>query len=162
MQQEYNEHLERKNNPRAGLIPYFIEPDGEIKYLFMFPSDPKFGGPFLQISKGMIDENETPEETAIRESIEEIGLREANLIDQHLLITDISVTRVEAYYFHVYYGQVLSKYDFTKPHFETKYTQWVTAKEFVEKGRRSHTKYVAVLDDLLKGKITQEDVELYI
>ena len=159
MTTEYNEHLARKNNPRAGLIPYFKNSEGVYEYLMMFPTNPKYGGPFLQISKGMLDEGEEPLETAIRESEEEIGFKESNAIFIEHLTQGLTTTRTEIYTFDVYYALVKSQFDFKKPHYETAYTKWVTRDEFEKSGRRNHVIYVKILDDLLNGRVDKEDID---
>lgn len=157
--EQYNEHAVRKNNPRAGLIPVFKTSSGVYEYLMMFPTNPKYGGPHLQISKGMLDYGEAPLETAIRESEEEIGFKESNAIEILHLTTGLTTTRSEVYTFDVFYTAVKSQFDFKKPHYETAYTKWVSREEFEKVGRRNHVIYVKLLDDLLNGKITKEEVD---
>ena len=158
----YNEHIERKNSPRAGLIPYYVTKDGKIEYMFMMPSNPKFGGPFLQISKGMIDpDDETPQATAIREAEEELGFKESNGFDYEHLMQDIVTTRAEVYFMDVFFCKVKSRYDFTKAHYETKYTSWVSNEQFQREGRRGHTKYVAEIEDILQERIRNGELECW-
>ena len=46
--------MDKEKVNRAGVIPFYLE-EGEIKMLFMKPSDPKFGGKCFQIAKGNRD-----------------------------------------------------------------------------------------------------------
>lgn len=157
-----NEHIERKNSPRAGLIPYFITKDGTIEYMFMMPSNPKFGGPFLQISKGMIDDDEDTLTTAIREAEEELGFKESNGFDYEHLVKDVVTTRAEVYFMDVYFCKVKKQFDFIKPHYETKYTTWVTNEQFQREGRRGHLKYVDEIEDILRERIRNGELECWV
>ena len=57
---------------RAGTIPYVNE-GGEIKMMFMIPSNSEYGGDQAQIAKGKVEDGETTEFAAIREAKEELG-----------------------------------------------------------------------------------------
>ena len=157
--EQYNEHIVRKNNPRAGLIPVFKTSSGVYEYLMMFPTNTRYGGPHLQISKGMLDYGETALETAIRESEEEIGFKPSNVDEIIHLTQGLTTTRTEVYTFDVFYAMVKSQFDFKKPHYETAYTKWVTREEFEKTGRRNHVIYVKMLDDLLNGIIEKDDID---
>lgn len=119
---------------RAGLIPVFVE-DGEMKMLFMQPSDSKYGGSDYQIAKGQIEEDEEPYDTAIREAQEELGLRPDN-IDQ---IFECGKWLGRTYF---YVATVHDKEDFGDFHFETASTQWMTPEEFMDTGRELHREIV--------------------
>lgn len=72
-----SEYLENRTksmdtNFRAGLIPYCKKNNGYYVCV-MKPSDPKYGGSDWQFSKGHIQEQETPQEAAIKEAQEELG-----------------------------------------------------------------------------------------
>lgn len=64
---------------KAATIIYHKDND-RIEILLVKPSNPKFGGPDFQLPKGQIHEKETPEQTALRESKEEAGLVEDNIL----------------------------------------------------------------------------------
>lgn len=133
--------------PRAGLIPYFKSPDGQLHYLMMVASDPKFGGPRPMISKGKIEDGETPLECAIREAEEELGLKRRNTRGEFI---DVFEGRIElyscAYTLYVYGVEIQDRYDFDKWCDETEYTVWLTAAEFREKGRKDHVRFVEELE----------------
>ena len=61
-------------NTRGGLIPYHIK-DGVVHVCLMIPSDPQFGGPDWQFAKGHIEHGESESDCAVREAIEELGLK---------------------------------------------------------------------------------------
>jgi 8-oxo-dGTP pyrophosphatase MutT (NUDIX family) len=115
---------------RAGVIPYIIE-DGEVKMLFMRPSDGKYGGDVFQLAKGKFEEGETAEEAGLREASEELGLFSGN-VEQ---LTELGVFMVRTT---VFVAKIKDKDHFGEPHFETKEVKWMTAKEFQNTGRDLH------------------------
>ena len=123
---------------KAGLIPYVVE-DRLIKMLFMVSSDARFGGPDPMISKGNIDPGETPEQAAIREAEEELGLQLSNLIEHPFLISSEKIAGMnDEYVMNIYACQVKDKNTFSTPHYETAYTLWLTLEEFHQIGRTLH------------------------
>jgi 8-oxo-dGTP pyrophosphatase MutT (NUDIX family) len=115
---------------RAGVIPYIVE-DGEVKMLFMRPSDGKYGGDVFQLAKGKFEEGETAEEAGLREASEELGLFSGN-VEQ---LTELGVFMVRTT---VFIAKIKDKDHFGEPHFETKEVKWMTAKEFQATGRDLH------------------------
>jgi 8-oxo-dGTP pyrophosphatase MutT (NUDIX family) len=73
MSKEYFKGVASIEESRAGLVPYSVTND---KYFvaMMKPTDPKYGGSDFQLCKGRIDGNDTPEETAVKECKQELGL----------------------------------------------------------------------------------------
>lgn len=137
---------------RAGLIPWLLE-NGELRYLFMVASDPKFGGPRPMISKGKIEEGETPIECAVREAEEELGLRRENLREAPDLLTTERVALYSgAYTLTLYAAPIVERWDFTSWCDETEYTLWLTLAEFKDQGRRDHIKFVERLEEKLRGE----------
>ena len=63
---------QKENLVKAGVIPYFVRPDGKVIMQFMVSSDAKYGGAAPQISKGNIDPGENVKDAAIREAHEEL------------------------------------------------------------------------------------------
>lgn len=135
-----------EKRPRAGLIP-FIKTAGEVAYLMMVSSDPKFGGPRPMISKGKIEDGESQFQCAIREAEEELGFKQRNIRGEYL---EIFQGRVElysgAYDLAVFGVEIQDRYDFDKWCDETEYTVWMTLDEFKEKGRRDHVRFVEALE----------------
>jgi 8-oxo-dGTP pyrophosphatase MutT (NUDIX family) len=131
---------------RAGLIPYTRE-GGVLKYLFMVSSDPKFGGPRPMISKGKIENGETPLVGAIREAEEELGFKQRNARGG---VFEVFSGRQElysgAYHLTVYAVEIQDRYDFDKWCDETEYTVWMTLEEFQSKGRKDHVKFVEAVE----------------
>lgn len=142
-----------KDNNKAGLIPYFREPDGTYKFLMMVASDPRFGGFKPMISKGTIEEDESQLDCAIREAIEEVGLVVENCIGTPFEIFNdyVSLRSVE-YHMVIYAVEVKSKQDFIETGRETKFTTWMTLESFNDRGRKDHQPIVQTLHDMLVEK----------
>lgn len=139
---------------RAGIIPYVIE-DGEIKMIFMKPSDPEFGGPDFQIAKGQIDPGETALQTAVREGEEEVGLRKENMKGE------VSYIGCFMHSIGIYTVQVNSTTDFDDVRFventETGDVTWMTVDEFMISGRELHMDAVdAAYNSILNEMWTHE------
>ena len=80
-QYENQQSIQRwKDKDKAGLIPFYREEDGTIKFLMMVASNPQFGGYKPMISKGSVEDDEQVQECAIREAVEELGLVVENCI----------------------------------------------------------------------------------
>lgn len=101
---------------KAGLLPYYFE-DGMFKFYCMIPSNPMFGGTDPQIAKGEIEYDENPQQAAIREATEELGLVEDNI--QNLIF----FRKMNGIFF--YAAEVLNPYNWGTPHFETGSVLWV-------------------------------------
>lgn len=121
---------EKKLVHRAGTIPYVVE-NGEVKMLFMRPSDPDFGGDRLQIAKGKIEDGETAMAAALREAKEEIGLFIGNVIKTEEVGVFMGRTTV-------FVAKVKDRNMFGEPSFETSDVQWMTLAEFLDVGRDLH------------------------
>lgn len=115
---------------RAGLLPYVIE-NGEIFFLFMRPSDPRYGGDCFQIAKGKVEAGETNETAAIREASEELGLIPQNISHMWFLGNFLGRTSV-------FVASVADKHNFTEPHFETSETAWMSLNDYRSVGRELH------------------------
>lgn len=138
---------------KAGIIPWLIE-DGEMKMMFMIPSDPKYGGPNPQIAKGGVDPGENTRSAAIREGFEELGLLPKNILQVTKIVT-VSLTGLdESYPMTIYAARVKNKNNFVTPHFETGRTMWLTNDEFQATGRNIHKQIVKSTFDKLN--ITQD------
>jgi 8-oxo-dGTP pyrophosphatase MutT (NUDIX family) len=150
--QEHRDEPNYEKRPRAGLIPW-IKEDGVYRYLMMIASDPRFGGPRPMISKGKIEDNEDAEGCALREAIEELGLREDNLAGPLRLLTEERVALYSgAYQLTLYSVPIIERWNFNPWCDETEYTQWFTLDEFREQGRRDHIKFVERLEEKLRGE----------
>ena len=125
---------------KAGFIPYITENGAERKFMFMIPSDANFGGTKPSFAKGMIDPGESSKQAAIREAEEELGLKQSNLkMDTvELAWNGIMHGDDESYAMTMFVGEVKSKSDFNKAHWETGSVWWMTAEEFIAGGRRAH------------------------
>lgn len=129
--------------PRAGLIPYIRDADGQVRFLMMVSSNPRFGGPRPMVSKGKIEDGETPFSAAVREAEEELGFVKSNAIALSYIIGDEHVwLRSTNYHLTMFAVEVGSKYNFVKWGDETKYTIWMTSEEFAARGRSDHLIYV--------------------
>ena len=124
---------------RAGVIPYTINREtGEVRMLFMRPSDERFGGPCYQVAKGVIDPGDTSSRhAALREGHEELGLLDSNVIDVDHLGLYLKVIDI-------FIAQVRSEDDFDSFGDETGSIRWMTADQFALYGRDIH---VAIVDE---------------
>lgn len=142
---EHNNEISPEWSPkqiwRAGLVPFYINEDGSIEMLFMIPSDQRYGGSDPQMAKGRIDDDEQPEETALREAKEELGLVAGN-IDGDLEYFGVHLGRT-----HVYACEVKSKDRFGMFSYETQETRWMTEDDFRKNGRDIHRKIVSMVAD---------------
>jgi 8-oxo-dGTP pyrophosphatase MutT (NUDIX family) len=130
---------------RAGIIP-FIKMGDNIEFMFMKPSDPKFGGNDWQIAKGHIDGEEDALTAALREGHEELGLREDNIksikyIGEHLGSTKLFIC------------EVYDKNAFDQFHYETGDIIWLTKDSFIEVGRDIHKKIIEMAYDAVMDYI---------
>ena len=123
--------MTKKKVYRAGIIPYYIDDDGDIQMLFMLPSDSKFGGNCYQVAKGKREEGEDDEETAFREAKEELGLFKGNCKNTHKLGNFLGRTMI-------YVVEIKDPDMFGDPHFETKSTKWMSPEDFQSNGRDLH------------------------
>jgi 8-oxo-dGTP pyrophosphatase MutT (NUDIX family) len=124
--------MAKSKKNRGGVIPYHLE-DGEIKMMFMKPSDGKYGGDDFQIAKGKIDEGESVEEGAFREAEEELGLFLPNTTNRKKVGTFLGRMTV-------YIVEVIdpSSDKFGDPVSETAAVKWMTGDEFQKEGRNLH------------------------
>jgi 8-oxo-dGTP pyrophosphatase MutT (NUDIX family) len=126
-----------KKVDRAGVIPFFVTEDQQVQMMFMKPSDPRYGGPFFQCCKGVVEDDDADVMTAaLREGSEELGLFKPNIIGDVVHIgrflgrTDMFVCEIE------------DQNMFGDPHFETGEVAWMTEQEFIDEGRDLHVPMV--------------------
>lgn len=143
---DHEDELQYEKRPRAGLIPWLRDDKGELRFLMMVSSDPKFGGPRPMISKGKIEAGEDAFECAIREAVEELGLKRENLAATPELLTHERVTlRSGTYMLTLYSAPIYERWDFQMWCEETEYTVWMSLEEFRTEGRRDHVKFLEML-----------------
>lgn len=124
---------------RAGTIPYIVE-DGEIKMMFMRPSNTEYGGDEFQCAKGRVEDGESTKDAALREAKEELGLFLGNVSVVKEIGTFLGRTTV-------YIAKVNDKSLFGEPSFETDAVAWMTLSEFMETGRELHRPMVKECHD---------------
>lgn len=132
---------------RAGLIPILINQEDfeQSKMMFMIPSaNTEFCGIEPQIAKGQIEEDEEPQEAALREANEELGLRIDNI--EEIYNCGVWMGRT-----HIFVACVASDDPscFDVPQFETEQTVWLTIDEFNKQGRQLHIPVVNSVFDLI-------------
>jgi len=122
--------MDKQKIYRAGVIPFYVA-DGEIKMMFMKPSNPKFGGDYFQIAKGKQEQGETDKETAFREAGEELGLFSGNILHKYDLGNFLGRTRI-------YLAEIKDPDMFGDPDEETGAVEWMSPEEFAKSGRELH------------------------
>jgi 8-oxo-dGTP pyrophosphatase MutT (NUDIX family) len=127
---------------RASMIPYVIE-NGEVVMLFMQPSNTLYGGTEFQLCKGVVEDNEDTHAAAIRESAEELGLREDNTESITELGNFLGRTTV-------FVARVTNKQNFDVPHYETAAVKWMTCQEFLREGRPLHHEVVEIAEQVIR------------
>ncbi len=133
-----------KKIDRAGVIPYLVE-DGQIKLMFMKPSNAKFGGDMFQIAKGKQEEGETATEAGLREAGEELGLFTGNILETYNLGTFLGRTTIQIV-------KIDNKDMFGDPCNETGEVAWLTPEEFYAVGRDLHKPVVMAAVRTIKEK----------
>lgn len=132
---------ERQKIYRAGVIPYYTDDTGTIRMLFMKPSNTQYGGDLdpntgdyvirYQLAKGRVEKYEKPEEAALREGEEEVGLITDNIMSFHHVGTFLGRTDV-------YIARIKDPNNFKPYHYETESIKWLTLEEFDREGRELH------------------------
>lgn len=115
---------------RAGIIPYYIDDNGDVLVYTMIPSDPDYGGTSPQMAKGHIDPGMDAYETAMKEGNEEIGLIRGNVIDVQVLGVYARIA--------VYICTVKNPNLWDKPHYETGWSGWVNLTKDFDSIRQEH------------------------
>lgn len=122
---------------KAGVIPYYLNNDGMPAMMFMVPSNVQYGGSLFQIAKGRIEPGENVQEAALREAEEELGLRAENIIQ----VTSVGNTKItgldETYMLAIFVAEIKDPQNFSKPHYETGKTAWLTLEQFKTQGRQN-------------------------
>ena len=139
---------------KAGLIPYFIESDGTVKYMFMIPSKKLFGSKTPAIAKGGVEAGETTLQAAIREAEEELGLNRLNIdmSTMQKVFEGHVMGRIKLQHLTVYTVRVLDRDDFGPTVDETFATIWLTAKGFKKAGYEHHKFIVQETCDRIEAK----------
>ena len=135
--------MDKRKIYRAGVIPFY-EKDGEIRMMFMKPSDPKFGGKHFQISKGKKEEGESGKQAAFREANEELGLFPGNVVQEHDLGNFLGRTRI-------FLAEIEDPDMFGDSDYETGAVKWMTPEQFNESGRSLHVPVVKAATRWIKS-----------
>jgi 8-oxo-dGTP pyrophosphatase MutT (NUDIX family) len=133
---------------RAGMIPYLIE-DDEVLMMFMKPSDTMYGGDEFQMCKGVVEEDEDFRTAALRESAEELGLRNENILSVTELGNFLGRTTV-------FVAKVKDRVSFDPFHYETSDVTWLTCDEFLKIGRELHKEIIQLADQVIRK---EEDLD---
>ncbi len=117
---------------RAGLIPYVVSSTEKPRMMFMKPSDVRYGGDKFQIAKGKIEiEDLSPEEAAIREAEEELGLVPENI--EQIWKLGIYLGRTT-----IYVAKLYDNENFIPFGDESSDVAWMNEDEFLKDGRPLH------------------------
>lgn len=107
------------NPKRAALALFNVSLSGDIYFRCMIPSDPDYGGTRAQLPKGQIDPGDTPRYTAVKEAVEEAGLRAENLkYVSHF-------KHYEQMRIDVFIGEVHDTDAFSEPGWESTWSGWI-------------------------------------
>ncbi len=137
--------MKEKDVTRGGVIPYYTDDDGQLRMMFMQPSDPKYGGSDFQIAKGKIDPSDTSiEEGAFREAQEELGLFLPNVSERHEVGRFGTIS--------VFIAKIKDVNQFGEHDHETGAIQWMTPQEFQTEGRSWQRPIVKAAVRLIKRK----------
>jgi 8-oxo-dGTP pyrophosphatase MutT (NUDIX family) len=130
------------NITKAGTIPYYYDSDKTLQMLFMLPSSPKRKG--YQVAKGSIEKNESVLKAALRESSEELGLKNDNI--QSIIRPGIVYNNM------IIFGiRVIDPLKFDTPSDnETMSVKWMTLEQFHEVGTPMHLPVVYGLLNMLR------------
>lgn len=125
--------MAKKKIERSGVIPYYIDDDGDIKMLMMKPANAAYGGTTYQVAKGKHDDGEDPLDAGMREAREEIGLFKGNVEHIHNLGVFLGRT-------HIFVAKIKDPDMFGDPSTpdEVAETKWLTPEQFKEEGRDLH------------------------
>ena len=102
---------------RSGVIPYYVEGD-TVRVRVMKPSDPAYGGTDWQMAKGEMEPGLGPEQNALKEAHEEVGLKDSNIRQLTKLLYKSRL--------HVYAAEIIDPDDFDEPHWETGAVTWLS------------------------------------
>lgn len=113
---------------KSGVIPYYFK-NGQLFVRLMKPSDPAYGGKEWQLAKGQLEDDLTPEENAVKEGHEEVGLKTENIKHIFELLHKRNL--------YVYAAEVIDPNNFDEPHYETGAVTWLCMPDEFGKIRRS-------------------------
>lgn len=134
--------LKESKRVKAGVVP-FIRANGEVRMMFMTPSDPAYGGDKPCIAKGGLEAGEDIEAGAMREAAEELGLKSSNFAGKPFLAIKGQLHGlVEAYDFYVFAVEVKNAKDFNPHDYEVGKIDWLTLDEYKRVGRTSQLDFV--------------------
>ena len=136
--------MSKKKINRAGVLPYYLD-EGQIKMMFMRPSDASYGGDVFQIAKGKHENGEGAEEAGLREAKEELGLFIGNVEAVHAMGKFLGRTDM-------FVAKIKDPDMFGDPCYETAETKWMTLEEFLSEGRDLHKPVVKAAVRLIEEK----------
>lgn len=123
--------FENTGKSKAGVIPYFIDlANRKILVCTMIPSDPAYGGTSPQFPKGHVDAGENPQQAAVREAQEEVGLLPANVLSVWP-IDKVMYAGALGTYDMFWYAAQLKSQALGKAHFETGAVDWHDSRQLL-------------------------------
>jgi 8-oxo-dGTP pyrophosphatase MutT (NUDIX family) len=148
---------QKQKKDRAGVYPLYYDDEGKAYVYMMVPSNPKFGGALPQMGKGGIDKGETPEQSAMREGYEELGLRSDNIKQIHFLTKDTVVGMEEYYEMYVFVAEVIDNDNFDPHGYEAKWTGWVELDEAIKVSRKNQQEFLRQVKAKFGSRALEED-----
>lgn len=130
---------------RAGALPYYQDDQGNIEFLFMRPSNSKYGGDQYQIAKGRVEDGEDILEAGLREASEELGIPM-----RHIQKKDVKKLGVYLGRTHVFLFRLSEEHKLEEPCWETESIVRWSLDQFLLSGRDIHKPIVAEADRTIR------------
>lgn len=136
---------------RAGFLPYVVDDGWRIKFLFMKPSDPRYGGNQWQVAKGQVDPDDLSFEfAALRECNEELGVDIKDIVRDSVQYLGVFHGRT-----HYYTGRLKDGYVLGQPCQETGGVTFLDIATYRLIGRELHLDVVEKAHSVILSSMDQ-------
>lgn len=139
------DEIKKKRRSRAGIYPVYTDADGQVWVCLMIPSDPAYGGPQPQMGKGGVDDGQTPEQAAVREGEEELGLRQSNMKGVEFLTKETISGLDKSYDIYVYTTEIIDPKAFDKPHYESSWAGFLEIGDAIARTRSNQRSFLEMV-----------------